>query len=452
MPPVITATIGGVSVPSIEQASFSIETVIGATVDTAKLRIYDKAANLAIQEEVDVIIQDSASNRIFGGLSSMVDGWVEGRSRWWDVSCQDYTILLDTTIVLASYPAGYTYDGLSGDQAIIANLFEQAVVGLTGGSSASEIEARTYVGQALSGTAAMTFNYVTLREAMATICGYTGWNYYVDYEKHLHYYFREDVAAPYNLSSSPNGSTTLGYRNLKWKRDGTSIRNFYLMFGVNLFSDAQTYIFPGDGSKTVFLLGITELERNVILAGPEGYQTIRVYTNTGTDGTPIWTEATVGLEGADAAGSKDCLHNPAQQVLTFTTAPPNLANSVKVIGRYLFNAAQANTDNNSINKYGRAFARRLVAADTNSAAALNNKLISYRTQFAFALNKCTLKVDEATFPGTSRFQVGQWVNLYNEILGINKGFLISRITTNVIGGSYKDYNLELRDWFTDQAV
>ena len=448
----LAVTIAGNSITDLEESSFRIDSILGQTIDTAKMTIFDKNASLNIPEQVDVIItRTDTGERVFGGLSSMITGYAEGFSRWWDVSCQDYTILLDASTVMNSFPAGFTYDGLTGDQAIIAHLFELDVITL-GATAPSEIEARTHVGQALAGMSSMFFNYVTLRDALTTIANYTGWNFHVDYNKYLHYYLRDSVPAPYGLSSSPDGTTTIRYHGLKWKRDGTSIRNFYLMFGANLFSSTQTYILPSNGIKQTLTLGIADIGRNVLLQSPPGDDNILVDINTGTDGTPVWTAKTVGVDGVDSIAAYETLFNATQQTLQFAVAPPNLTNSVRVRAVYLLGAGQADADNDSINKYGRMFTRRLTAGDANSAVALNAKLATYKQQFAFALETCTLQVDSVDFPGTDRFEVGQWVPLVNSILGINKSFLIYRVSTFCRGGQLLGYELELRNWYTDVSA
>ena len=156
------------------------------------------------------------------------------------------------------------------------------------------------------------------------------------------------------------------------------------MFGANLFSSVQTYILPSNGIKTILTLGIADIGRNVLLQPPPGETNILVWKNTGSDVTPSWTALTVGNDGFDLLTEKDCLINPTQQTIQFAIAPPNLTNSVKIQAVYLLGAGQVDTDNNSINKYGRTFARRLTAADANSATTLAAKLANYKQQFAFA--------------------------------------------------------------------
>jgi len=452
MPPPVEITIDGVVVPCWEEMSLSIDNILGQTVDTAKLTFFDRDANLEIPELADIIItRTDNGQRIFGGLTSVVEGTTAGLSRRWEVQCQDYTVLLDAGLVHCSYPSGWTYDGMSGDKAIIAHLFEKVGVTLLG-LGPSEIEARTFVGQAFSDfMSAIFFNYSSYREALQTIAGYTGWNYYVDYYRRLHYYYREDYPAPYRLSSTP-GPGNVVYRKLRWRRDGTAVRNLYVMFGARLFSSPQHYYLPGDGVKTHYTLGIEDIGRNINLVAPPGEGNIIVEVNAGTDSVPIWVPQKVGNESTDSLDTCDCLHNSMHQILRFKVPPPNLTAAVYVRAVHLIGAGQADADDNSIVKYKRTFARRLSAGDTNSAIAINWKLNTYKEQFAFALEKVTLTVDDISYPGPDRFGIGQWVELENPVLGINRSYLIHRVTTRLIGGTHMEYDLELRNWFTDQAT
>jgi len=454
MAEILGVEINGVPVPSIQESTIRIESILGRTLGSAKMTIHDKYANLPVNELSDVVIyRRDTGERIFGGLCSIPTGWTEGRSRWWELNCQQYTTLLETTLVFNSYPSGFTYDGLTGDKAIIAHLFERSVVGLGGGEGlASEINARTYVQQALTSMAAMFFFYTSLLEAMVTISNYSGWNFRVDHYKRLHYYLRESAPATFNLSSEPDGVTTIGYHGLKWKRDGTYVRNAYLMFGANLFSSPQEYILPSNGADEVLTLGIYDIGINVALAAPPGFRTIRVFKNTGTDETPVWAEQVVGIDYIDTIPPKQVLHSPIGQTLRFGTAPPNLTSSVRIIALIPFTGGQPDSDAASILKYGRLFSKRLVASDANSVAALRAKLSSYKQQFAYAVEMCTLKVNDSDFPvgSTARFEVGQFVYLTNSILGIlNKGYVVHRVTTTVLGGQLRQYDLELRSWFTE---
>jgi hypothetical protein len=195
----VTLAINGTVINTLEQSSFVVDQVLGTPIDTATVRIYDKNRTITIPEGKDVTITRTETNTvIFGGLTSFVDSWTEGVSRWWEVKAQDYTYLLDTTYVYASY-AGGTYS----DKEIILDLFNNRVVGDT--VKYSEIEAATYVQERIASMAAIFFNYVTLREAMQMICNFSGNNFYVDGDKYLHYfYLGEEMTNTFSLVDVPD--------------------------------------------------------------------------------------------------------------------------------------------------------------------------------------------------------------------------------------------------------
>lgn len=458
--PALAFTIGGVTYDNVEEDSVSIESILGQTIDTARLVLFDKDRSLNIPEGVDIVITRSDTGaRVFGGLTSTIKGSIEGGiQRKWQVDCQDYTALLQSIYFFASYVNGFTFDGLSGDKAIIANLFEKTVIGASGATgAASEIEARTYVQQALSSMGGpLLFNYVSALEAMRTICQATGYNYYVDQNLKLHYYFRESNAAPFGLSDSPDGSATLMYRKPIWTRDATSLINNYVVFGPQNITSPQAYILPSDGVRTVVALlpsstSVPALP-NYPLVAPPGQTVITVEVNTGSDVSPVWTARTVGISAIDTIPPKQVLHDSIGRNLTFATAPPNLTNAIRVTGSYLLQTGAAGSLAQSITKYGRIFTRRFVASDSVSVAGLTQKLANYKTEYGNALDVVTLSIDDDVFPGTARFETGQMVPFRNDILGINKSFLIHRITTKILGGPNLTYDLELRDWFTDNLA
>ena len=446
----IEITIGGTVIPCWEELSLNIDNILGQTIDTAKLTIYDRDANMNIPELADVIITHTGTGkRLFGGLSSVVEGTTAGLARKWDVQCQDYTMLLDAGLVHNSYRIAFTYDGMSGDKAIIAHLFEKAGVTLLG-QGPSEIEARQYVGQAFDEMGALYFSYNTYREAIQTIAGYTGWNYHVDYHKHLHYYFRDNNPAPYCLSSTP-GPGNVCYRKLRWRRDGTAVRNHYMMFGANLYSDTLPYYLPSDGIRTTLTLGIEDIGVNRMLCAPPGEKHIIVSINTGTDLNPYWERIEVDNAVSGNLDRVDCIFNPVEKTLVFNDPPPNLTAAVLVEAVHTWQAGQGDAHNESIAKYGRTLSRRLTAGDINSAYALNKKLHNYKEQFAFALEKVTLTVDDISYPGPERFEAGQWVILNNNVLNLDRYYLIHRVSTHLIGGEYLEYELELRSWVSDNS-
>jgi hypothetical protein len=75
-----------------------------------------------------------------------------------------------------------------------------------------------------------------------------------------------------------------------------------------------------------------------------------------------------------------------------------------------------------------------------------SNLAHLKTQFGYGLEILTLSIDSADFPGTTRFERGQWTQVVNTILGIDAEYWIHAITVKVAGGTVVSYTLELRNY------
>ena len=146
--------------------SIQITGVITRQIDTCSFTIEDGGA-LGITELDEVIISNPAESvRYFAGYITVL-GKVPAGVRA-DLPCtgQDYTYLLDKVIVNEKYSA-------QTDAAIIADLFS---------TYRSEIEATTYVEALLTATQLpeITFNRVTLKQALEMLADMSGGDWYVD--------------------------------------------------------------------------------------------------------------------------------------------------------------------------------------------------------------------------------------------------------------------------------
>ena len=81
------------------------------------------------------------------------------------------------------------------------------------------------------GDLTITFENVTLRQALADICGRTGGRWYVDEQKRLHYFDAESNVAAWSLSDRPDGLASFPYQELKRRENATPIVNQVLVVG-----------------------------------------------------------------------------------------------------------------------------------------------------------------------------------------------------------------------------
>ena len=305
---------------AVVQESVSIESIIGQVVDTCDFEVHDIGATsfdpirfVSLSDiRVELVLAGSEEGSkdpendlhaqpielLFGGILAHIVGEPEGVEVIWELSCQDYTILLDRSLVRQDYEANFTYttdagDQLVGDRALIAASFGRDVLGVGGASASSEINVTSdTVEQGLPSLSQQVFKYSTLREVCSQLAQYVGYDFYVDYgtldeddPPRLHYYYREDETAPYSLVSSPDstlGPLEVEYRKASWKRDGTRVVNTFAVFGDRLVSEPQTFVMPSQG-QLEYDLSYDTIRINFPLLAEPGQNTIRVDVNSGSN-------------------------------------------------------------------------------------------------------------------------------------------------------------------------
>ncbi len=158
-------------------------------------------------------------------------------------------------------------------------------------------------------------------------------------------------------------------------------------------------------------------------------QDITVYKNTGTDGSPTWTEQSLGEWGKDEltsdGGSKDVLYDEQYHWLLFDSEPSNLSKSIRVTG--------------NIEKPIRVRMDTLSDGDPVFATTIENSSIKTK-QDAIAVGRSALDSQSAirslTFktyePG---LKVGQAIRVEDSSRGLDETVIIRRISTNWLGAS-----------------
>ena len=294
------------------QSSIVVESILGQIVDTCEFIIHDRHRTVTVRSMTDIVVTleetDTApdsdptwnggasednvdARRIFAGLVAYIVGEPEGIERLWHVSCQDYTILLDRTLVLQNYVVGYTYTNSQGsfvgDRAIIGAALERDSMGEGGGSTGSEIRFDpSLIEQGLDNVSQQLFKYSTLREVVSQLSQYVGFDFYVDYHKRLHYYYREDAANPLVLTdipvnrNDPADDDLVNYQKASWKRDGTRLVNTFALFGDRLLSDNLTEALPYVGGDE-YDLGFEAIRINFVLLPEPQQSAIRIDYNAG---------------------------------------------------------------------------------------------------------------------------------------------------------------------------
>lgn len=421
----MTLTIGGVDFTQYLVArTLTIESVLTQQVDTCRFTLDPRtAASLSLTEWAEVILTDSASVRAFAGYLTAIEQKVKARRMRYYCECHDYSALLDKVGINTSYTA-------QTDAAILNSLFTTYL---------PEINATTYV--VSSGTVdKIVFNRTTLFDAVKALAQRSGYDWYVDYNKNLHFFPSETNSAPFTLTDAVNydGALTVPYDRdtFSYEPDASDIRNRIEVYGGIYLSTDTDFEFAGDDQNV-----LTNLPYQ--MWPPTGQTQILVYKNTGTDDSPTWTAQTVGVDHVDSLSSYNVLFNRKDKLLRFATAPPNLKRAVKVTCQYEVPLRARVTDSFSYAKYGRWF--DYVHRDLDITTKVQAKAIAKAMLAEYALARVAGRLSLRK-PG---LRSGMNARIINSIKGVDDYFLLQRVTAKARAGWYFQYDVQFGEYHPD---
>jgi hypothetical protein len=410
--------VGGIDISSkVREESLSIESVITYAIDTCEFVV---EGDVTIADKAEIIISNLAETvRYFAGYMAQVARAREGITKVFVCQAQDYTVLLDTVLV------NKIYDNKT-DKEIIIDLFTTYL---------PEIDTATYVDTGLTNVH-VVYNRIPLRQAVEQLAGNSAYDWYVDYNKKLHYFAPEANAAPFELSDAPNMSTSYPYSEFNYTRDATKIINSVIVEGGTYLSEDSSFELEGN-AQTKELLMPYKMHK------PTTATKLQVYKNTGTDASPIWTEQTVGTDYLDTMPAYDCLHNYQEKLVKFYVAPPLLKRAVKVTGRYDVPLLCRVKSQASYNAYGRWQEGKVVNRNIDNLdwAKLVGKGVL--VEHAFMKERGSLVCEQ------DGLLSGQRVKIDNALRGISNYYLIRQVTTRILGGQYCRYEVEFGEWNPD---
>lgn len=156
---------------------------------------------------------------------------------------------------------------------------------------------------------------------------------------------------------------------------------------------------------------------------------ITVYKNTGTDGSPTWTEQTLGIWGEDDltgdGGTADVLYDKQYYWLLFNSNPSNLSKSIRITG--------------TIEKPLRVRVENVESGDPVFATTVYNKNITSLDEAvavgnaALAKKNAIRKLEFRTYEPT--LKVGQAITVTDSNRGLDERIVINRISTKWLGAS-----------------
>lgn len=375
----------------VEWSSIEKMEVLTKEPDTLKFRIknYDtKTYRPLLNDEVTLF---DGATKIFGGIVVETVDETNALLRYFTVSCKDHTHTLDRKLV------SKTYEGMSAN-AIIADILSTFVTGFTG----ANVSAPTVVNK-------IVFNYVPVSAALQKLAETLGdHDWYVDYDKDIHFFIEGAVSAPFSLTDTSNNFV---WDSLRYTVNIHQLRNHIIIRGGDVIGDTSTNVEVADGQKQWFFVGYK-------LTNFTAYKALAATPTT-------FVALAVGNDGTDDETLFDALYNPNKGLLRFrNNNKPAQNDRVKVTGEPIYPLLAEKSDVVSIGLYGE-YQYLITDASIKSRASA-----SQRT--AAELKKWGAKINDATFTTyTSGLRTGQQISINSVKRAITQTFRVVRIISRV---------------------
>jgi hypothetical protein len=214
-----------------------------ARTNTEILAAYNSGRPLEVDEyttaklNFDGTLQINARTKLFAGTVDSITEYRVGISPLisYKINCVDFNQLCDRFLVAEVYES-YT----AGD--IVKDIIDTFMSG----------ESVTYVNVQDGPTVSKAvFNYVTVTQALNELSEISGYNWWIDYDKDMHFCSRLTNASPFSLTDISNN-----FRNFIVKKTREDYRNRQYFRGGQDISSPQTETFLGDGERITFSLSL----------------------------------------------------------------------------------------------------------------------------------------------------------------------------------------------------
>jgi hypothetical protein len=322
------------------------------------------------------------------------------------LQCVDYNQLCDRFLVAEAYEAH-----LAGD--IVKHIINDFInVTLPGeGVTYTNVQDGPTISKAV-------FNYISATQALDELAEISGFSWWIDYDKDMHFCSRLTNAAPFSLTD-----TSGNFRNLAIRRTRQDYRNKQYFRGGQDISSALTETFLGDGETVTFSLTLP---------------CAKVPTNINIDGG---APKSIGIRQVESG--KDWYWSEGEREITQDSGGVKLtsANVLSVTYQGYFPVIVESFNESAIAE------RKAVEGGTGIYEhAVTDTSINTSDAVQERAEALVRKYGE--IPETVEFETdndglkaGQLINITNTIHNLNAAYLIQRVTINDITANILRYQI-----------
>ena len=336
----------------------------------------------------DIEVLLDGVKRFSGKIQTLDESLVGENSILYAVTCVDHTHELDRLLITERFE-NTTVD------AVIASLMGTYAPTFT----ITNVNAPLTVDS-------VAFNRIKLTQCLKKLADAYNFNWYVDYDKDLHFFARESEPAPFNLTDT---SDNYIFKSLKIRRDLSQLRNKVLVEGGEIESTSRTLKYAGNTDQEEF---------------DTQYKFSSEPTVTVDSGAGPVTQ-TVGIDNIDDDLLFDCMWSFQQKYIRFTAGnippvPSSGNTNVEITGLPLFPIVVAVPSPASIAQFGfREFAIKDTTITTQAQAI--ERAIAEITSYGNEINEGSFE----TY--TAGLRSGQIININSTLRGTNEDFVIQNV-------------------------
>ena len=243
------------------------------------------------QDEFDYFFLQEETRHFAGTIDKADDDPRAPGVTFYKCQARDYTFMLDRRLVVE------VYENWAADD-IIRDIITRYCSGFT--------SANVLSGAPIIETTGSDFNYLRPSECFKWLCDYTGWQWYVDYDKDVHFFNPSALAesAPETIDASAN------FRDFRNNLEIEGLRNRVYVQGGTMLSDLVTYEYKADGVQRAWTLPYKPHSLTVSVAG----------------GAAI----TPGIENIDEESTKTWMMNYQEKLIRLATGEADIADGTTV--------------------------------------------------------------------------------------------------------------------------
>ena len=359
---------------------------------------------------------DGNTVEVFGGTVTAINKTVIGGILVvYSYTCQDWGYILDKQLVVKLYTNMDPAD-------ILADIVSQFCP--------AGFDATTYVQRAGFNIASMKFNYQQPTKAIEQLASQIGWDWYIDPQKKIHFFFAGNYAGTSEMFPAPivvndtGGSTgkDIEWSSLTVELDSSNLKN-------SIYVNGGTYPKYFDATTAIDVYQTTGGTYVYPIAYPYTQDTIVVEL----DGVA----QTVGVDNQTDPTSVQVLVNAGNLFVRFTSDPGS-GHTLKVFGYANIPISAHIRDELSISLFGE-YQDIISNSQISSVQEAQERATSELVQFSRPVTNVNFT---SVSPVTNKLYIGQSITVDSASFGINKSLIVKHIDAKMRTPSVMEFAVQ----------